>query len=76
MEEKYWQDSYEIDCPYCGYSQRTRPSIFHQMGMLDMGRGSCLKCGGAMRIVYNFSDDAMIAEKWEIDDGNDKELGD
>ena len=61
---------YQIICPYCGKTQYACKSIFHEMGMENGGRGICLECGKAMRLIFNQEVQEMKAEKWENPDKN------
>lgn len=56
---------YQIICPYCGKLQYAEKSIFHELGMSEAGHGVCLKCIGAMRLVFHEQTDTMTAEKWK-----------
>lgn len=61
MEEK----RYSIKCPYCGKEQYCTKSIFHKMGIFDMGSGNCLVCKNHMQIIYISTTDTMQTRKWE-----------
>lgn len=61
MEEK----RYSIKCPYCGKEQYCTKSIFHKMGIYEMGSGNCLACKKHMQVVYNPISDTMQTRKWE-----------
>lgn len=61
MEDK----KYSIICPYCGKSQCCTKSIFHCMGLFDMGGGNCLNCNKHMQIIYDPRSDTMQTRKWE-----------
>ena len=63
IKEKYWKDSYELTCPYCGYSQRTKPSIAHKMGMFEHGHGKCSRCDRRMRIHFDYDTETMLGVK-------------
>ena len=59
------EKAYTITCPYCGKEQYCHPSIFHYMGLCDMGGGNCLGCGNHMQIIYDIKTDSMSTRKWE-----------
>lgn len=54
---------YPIVCPYCGETQHSCKSIFHEMGYYELGRGTCIKCEKGMEIIYNPTTDTLIAKK-------------
>jgi len=56
---------YAITCPHCQAEQYACKSIFHEMGILEAGRGKCLDCKGDMKLVYHCETDTMSAQKWE-----------
>ena len=56
---------YKITCPHCGKVQYACKSIAHEMGIYDMGTGSCLECGERMRLLYIPETDTMKTVKWE-----------
>lgn len=57
---------YEIICPYCGKVQYACKSIAHEMGLSDLGSGTCLGCKGLMKLIYEPETDTMKAWTWEI----------
>lgn len=61
MKEK----RYFIECPYCGKEQYCTKSIFHCMGVFDMGGGNCLDCDKHFQIIYDPQTDTMKTRKWE-----------
>lgn len=56
---------YKIICPYCGKVQYACKSIFRETGNYDLGHGTCIKCDGMMRLVYDPEYDTMEAGEWE-----------
>lgn len=56
---------YKIICPYCGKVQYACKSIAHEMGMSDIGHGTCLSCKGFMRLIFNEETQEMKAKQWE-----------
>ena len=71
---------YEITCPYCGKLQYACKSIFHEMGIEDGGRGTCLECKKVMRLIFCNEKQEMRAEKggevdMEIDEMIEELLG-
>ena len=56
---------YEITCPHCGKIQYVCKSIAHEMGIYNLGRGSCLECKNIMRLQYDPKADTMEAIRWE-----------
>ena len=64
MEDK--RKRYRITCPYCGKVQYACKSLFHEMGIEDAGHGTCLDCGGFMKLIYDRSADEMTAGIWVI----------
>ncbi|MGN1222317.1 MAG: hypothetical protein ACI4TT_03690 [Christensenellales bacterium] len=59
------QRKYNITCPYCGKKQSCYPSIFHRMGLCDMGSGNCSNCNKHMQIIYDIKTYSMNTRKWE-----------
>lgn len=64
MKDKWKR--YQITCPYCGKVQYACKSFLHELEVEDAGHGTCLDCGGFMKIIYNQLADTMKAETWEI----------
>ena len=56
---------YPITCPYCGKEQLCHKSLFHFMGMLDLGGGDCLGCKKHMRVIYDPTTDSMTTRRCE-----------
>lgn len=58
------QKRYEITCPKCGKILYAERSIFHLLGMTDLGSGSCTDCHTLMRIKYDHDAQTMTAENY------------
>lgn len=56
---------YKINCPICGKVQYACKSLGQELGMPDMGHGTCLSCKCLMRLTYEQETDTMTAKKWE-----------
>lgn len=56
-----WQERYDIICPYCEHEMPSAPSLFHQLGHISMGCGSCTKCNKAFAIQFNPFANRMLA---------------
>lgn len=57
--------TYQITCPSCNTTIYACKSIFHEMGMHDLGHGSCPYCKTLMRLKFDPETDTMQAERWE-----------
>jgi len=44
--------TYEVECPSCGRKSWAYPSIFHMMGLFDLGSGNCPGCNLHLNLVY------------------------
>lgn len=51
--------------PKCGRDLFVCKSIAQEMGMSDLGHGSCLNCHTFLHLEYNAGKDVMIAEFWD-----------
>ena len=56
---------YKITCPHCGKIQYACKSIAHEMGIYNLGMGSCLECKNIMRLQYIPKTDTMEATRRE-----------
>jgi hypothetical protein len=61
MEEK----RYKIICCNCGEDIYATKSIFHQMGMLDLGHGRCCYCNTSLQLIYNPDNDTMSSKLFD-----------
>lgn len=50
---------YKVICCNCNKEIYVTKSIFHDMGMFDLGRGRCLHCNTSLQLIYNPETDTM-----------------
>lgn len=61
---------FDINCPYCKTPMKCSKSMFHEMGLLDMGGGSCIECKKVFEIHYHPDSNSMTTHI--IDLGGDE----
>lgn len=59
------KSQYDIECPYCQAALNCKPSIFHRMGLHDLGGGACPQCGQLFEIHYDEQHDSMMTKALE-----------
>lgn len=55
MEEK----RYKVQCCNCKKDIYATKSIFHEMGMFDLGQGRCIHCNTSLNLIYDPETDTM-----------------
>lgn len=58
MDEKL----YKVECCNCKKTIYATKSIFHEMGMFDLGKGKCCHCNTDLKLIYNPETDSMTAK--------------
>lgn len=43
---------YKVICCNCNKEIYATKSIFHKMGMFDLGQGRCLHCNTSLQLIY------------------------
>ncbi len=56
---------YNIKCPHCKKEMYATKSIFHEMGLYDLGYARCIKCEKEMKLIYVPEEDTMRADYFE-----------
>lgn len=61
MEEK----RYPAECNVCGCQFEATKSIFHDMGIMDLGRGICPGCKTALNLTFDSKNQRMVSKTWK-----------
>lgn len=61
-----WLARYPINCPACAAEFDCAPSLFHQMGMYDMGGGFCPECREQLTITFIPETNSMTTAIYSI----------
>lgn len=56
---------YKTICPACGKEMYVCKSIAMEMGMPDLGHGSCWNCNTSLHLEFNEEKQEMIATPWK-----------
>lgn len=52
---------YPVICPKCAHEFWVTKSLVHEMGMLELGYGSCPKCKTALNLRFDKASQSMTA---------------
>ena len=61
MEKK----RYKVICCNCNKEIYATKSIFHDMGMYDLGSGRCLYCNTRLKLIYDPKTDTMKSKLFD-----------
>lgn len=56
---------YKVICCNCNKEIYATKSIFHEIGMFDLGQGRCLHCNTSLQLIYEPETDTMKSRLYD-----------